>query len=330
MPPRSPLPQRHGLDAAWMRTPDRDHGEPRPWATMGEWIHSRLHEFIDVEGFLADGRFVYEDGRAAGRDDPYGPHTFVWFHRDLSAEKPVPGAIHIVYRDDRIVVIDKPPFLASIPRGRHVRESVVVRLRDELGMPELSPLHRLDRVTSGLLMLATEKKWRAPYQGMFQAGAVQKTYFAQAPIDRSLALPVTVRNHLVKERGQMQGEVVPGVPANSESIVELISEVPFDEGAGGLGSADELSAAAAGSGTGIYRLTPRTGRTHQLRLHMNSLGIPICGDPLYPRDRQVSVEDFCTPLQLLAGELAFQDPVDGGERRFASVRSLPLRGEGVD
>lgn len=309
MPPRSPLPQRHGLDAAWMRTPDRDHGQARPWATMGEWIHSRLHEFIDVEGFLADGRFVYEDGRAAGRDDPYSPHTFVWFHRDLAEEKPVPGEIHVVYRDERIVVIDKPPFLSSIPRGRHVRQSVVVRLRDELGMPELSPLHRLDRVTSGLLMLATEKRWRAPYQSLFQDGLVDKTYFAQAPIDPGLALPVVVRNHLIKERGTMQGEIVPGKPANSESLVALERE---------------LEPGVGGSHTGIYRLKPRTGRTHQLRLHMLSLGIPICGDPLYPVDLRVPVEDFGTPLQLLAGEVGFQDPVDGGARRFASVRSLPL------
>lgn len=287
-----------------MRTPDHDHGAPRPWATMGEWILSRLHEFIDVTGFLSSGRFVYADGRAVRGDDEYGPHTFVWFHRDLPDEKAVPGEIHIVYRDERIVVIDKPPFLSSIPRGRHVRESVVVRLRDELGLPELSPLHRLDRVTSGLLMLATERRWRAPYQMMFQNGVVDKTYRAQAPIVPDLELPTIVRNHLIKERGRMQGEIVPGAAANSESLVELESDL--------------------GDATGVYRLSPRTGRTHQLRLHMDSLGIPICGDPLYPVDRQVPVEDFSTPLQLLAAELQFQDPVDGRARRFESVRTLPL------
>jgi len=287
-----------------MRTPDRDDERPRPWATMGEWLQSRLDEFVDVDGFLSDGRFVYEDGRALRGGDSYGPHTFVWFHRDVEDEKHVPGEIHIVHRDERIVVIDKPPFLSTIPRGRHVQQSVVVRLRDELGLPELSPLHRLDRVTSGLLLLATEKRWRAPYQTMFQDGVVDKTYRAHAPLRPDIELPATVRNHLAKHRGQMQGVVVPNAPVNAESLVELESD--------------------RGDGTGIYRLSPRTGRTHQLRLHMLGLGIPICGDPLYPVDREIPVDDFSTPLQLLASELAFADPVDGSPRRFGSVRALPL------
>jgi tRNA pseudouridine32 synthase/23S rRNA pseudouridine746 synthase len=276
---------------------------------MGEWVYSRLHEFVDVAGLLNEGRFVYASGTAVGDDDPYGPHTFVWFHRDLSHEQTVPGAMHIVHRDERIVVIDKPAFLSSIPRGRHVMQSVVVRLRADLGLPELSPLHRLDRVTSGLLMLATERRWRAPYQMLFQEGRVEKTYLAQAPIRDGLDLPVIVRNHVAKERGHMQGRIVATAPANSESLIELQAEL------------------ADGSAT--YRLSPRTGRTHQLRLHMLSLGIPICGDPLYPVDRQVPIDDFRTPLQLLASKVRFTDPVDGRPRRFDSVRSLPLGSEAV-
>jgi tRNA pseudouridine32 synthase/23S rRNA pseudouridine746 synthase len=307
VPPRSPLPQRHGLDAAWMRTPDHDVEQPRPWPTMGEWLLSRLQEFVDVDDFLGDGRFVYEDGRAVHGGDPYSPHTFVWFHRDLEDEALVPGEIHIVHRDERIVVIDKPPFLSTIPRGRHVQQSVVVRLRDELGLPELSPLHRLDRVTSGLLLLATEKRWRAPYQTMFQDGLVEKTYRAQAPLRPDLALPATVRNHLAKHRGQLQAVVVPDAPVNAESLVELESDL--------------------GDGTGVYRLSPRTGRTHQLRLHLLGLGIPICGDPLYPVNRETPVDDFRAPLQLLASALAFTDPIDGSPRRFESVRALPLQRE---
>lgn len=290
-----------------MRTPDHDAERPQPWATMGEWLLSRLHEFVDVAGFLSDARFVYEGGRVVTGDDEYSPHTFVWFHRDLSDETPVPGEIHVVHRDERIVVIDKPPFLSTIPRGRHVQQSVVVRLRDELGLPELSPLHRLDRVTSGLLLLATEKRWRAPYQTMFQDGVVEKTYRAQAPLKPELALPTTVRNHLAKHRGQMQAVVVPDAPVNAESLVELESDL--------------------GDGTGVYRLSPRTGRTHQLRLHMLGLGIPICGDPLYPVNRETPLDDFSTPLQLLASELTFADPIDGRPRQFGCVRTLPLRSE---
>ncbi|NYJ18670.1 pseudouridine synthase [Glaciibacter psychrotolerans] len=306
MPPRSPLPQRLGLDAAWLRTPDLDHANPFPWSTMGDWLHERLREFIDVPGFLAEERFVYESGASVVGADPYQPHTFVWFHRDLSEEIFVPGHIHVVHRDERIVVIDKPAFLSTIPRGRHVQQSVVVRLRAELGLPELSPLHRLDRVTSGVLILATEKRWRGAYQSMFQRGEVGKTYHALAALRADLELPVTVLNHLAKQRGQMQADVVPGARANAESLIELESVV---------------------GDNGIYRLSPRTGRTHQLRMHMLGLGIPISGDPLYPVVQQVSVNDFTTPLQLLASAVAFTDPIDGGARNFESVRSLPLHSE---
>ncbi len=289
-----------------MRTPDRDASEPEPWPTMGAWLGERLTEFIDVPTFLAEERFVYEAGTPVDGSDPYRPHTFVWFHRDLREEASVPGEIHIVHRDERIVVIDKPAFLSTIPRGRHVQQSVVVRLRAELGLPELSPLHRLDRVTSGLLMLATVKRWRAPYQSLFQRGEVAKTYRALARHDPELELPVTVRNHLSKQRGQLQAEVVPHAPVNAESLIDRESVL-----------GDEA----------IYRLTPATGRTHQLRMHMLGLGIPISGDPLYPVVRGIAVDDFAHPLQLLASGVSFADPIDGSPRHFDSVRTLPLLSE---
>ncbi len=306
MPPRSPLPQRHGLEAAWVRTPDLDSSRKHPWPTMGDWLRERLCEFVDVAGFLAADRFVYEAGTPVVGSDTYRPHTFVWFHRDLAAEAFVPGHIHVIYRDERIVVVDKPAFLSTIPRGRHVVQSVVVRLRAELELPELSPLHRLDRVTSGLLILATERRWRGAYQSMFQRGEVGKTYRALAPLRRDLAFPLTVRNHLISRHGQWQAEVVADAPVNAETLIEM--EEVVDEAA-------------------LYRLTPRTGRTHQLRMHLLGLGIPISGDPLYPVVRDVSVDDFATPLQLLASEVRFTDPIDGVLHRFDSVRRLPLLGE---
>ncbi len=273
---------------------------------MGAWLRHRLPEHVDVAGMLAQERFVEESGRAVREADPYGPQRFVWFHRDLRDEPEVPGRIHVVHRDERLVVVDKPPFLATIPRGGHVRQSVVVRLRAELDLPELSPLHRLDRVTSGLLMLATESRWRGPYQTAFERRAVEKTYRALAPLRADLELPAIVRNHIRKVPGTWCAEVVPGAPVNAETRVELEGQV---------------------DGGGIYRLTPRTGRTHQLRVHLCGLGIPIVDDPLYPEVRDVPVDDFRRPLQLLAAEVAFTDPVDGQPRRFRSVRSLPLTAE---
>ncbi|TFC88443.1 pseudouridylate synthase [Cryobacterium sp. TMT2-10] len=313
MPPPSPLPQRHGLDAAWVSTPDRDRARPHPWPTMGAWLLERLAEFVDVAAFLAGERFAYQSGEPVVGSDPYQPHTFVWFHRDLADEAFVPGIIHVVHRDARLVVIDKPAFLSTIPRGRHVLQSVVVRLRAELGLPELSPLHRLDRVTSGLLVLATERRWRGAYQTMFQRGEVGKTYRALAPLRPELDLPVTVRNHLATRRGHWQAEVTDD-PANAESLIELETVLQ-----GGVQDGVQ--------DIGVYRLTPRTGRTHQLRMHMLGLGIPIIDDPVYPVVQDVAIDDFTRPLQLLASEVTFTDPIDGELRRFESVRTLPLPAE---
>jgi len=271
---------------------------------MGEWLRSRIPAHVDVSAMFASGAFVYVDGSAVREEDRYLPHTFVWFHRELREEAEVPGTIDIVHRDERIVVVDKPPFLSSIPRGKHVMQSVVVKLRERLGLPELTPAHRLDRVTSGLLLLTTEKPWRGPYQSLFQEQRVHKVYRAMAPIDPSLSLPRTVENHIAKQHGVMQAEVVPGAPINARTLIELESDL--------------------GDGTGIYRLTPATGRTHQLRLHLNGLGVPIVNDPHYPISTGVEIDDFTKPLQLLASELAFIDPVDDVPRRFVTRRTLPI------
>ena len=271
---------------------------------MGSWLKDTSPEGVDVAGMLADERFVYEDGTAVRPDDAYRPHTFVWFHRDLREEAVVPGEITVLHRDERLVVVDKPPFLSTIPRGRHVMQSVVVRLRDELGLPELSPLHRLDRVTSGVLVLATQRRWRGPYQSLFEQRRVRKTYLALAPWRDDLSLPVTVGNHIAKTRGVWQARVVRGAPVNAVTDIEVETRL------------GDLA---------VYRLTPHTGRTHQLRLHLHDLGIPIVDDPLYPEVLDVSVDDFSRPLQLLAHTLEIVDPVDGRPRRFVSERCLPIR-----
>lgn len=301
MPPRPPLPQRDGLDAAWLRTPDRRPGVPAPWATMRDFLAARLPAGVDVGARLAAGVFVDAGGRAWTGSEPYTPHTFVWFHRPLPAEALVPFPLVVLHADERVVVVDKPHFLATTPRGGHVRETVLIRARRDLGLPELTPAHRLDRLTAGVLVLTTARHWRGAYQSVFADGRAAKTYEAIAPVDPALQFPLVVRDHLVKRRGSLQVEVVPGAAPNAETLVEL------DSVRGGLGR---------------YRLTPRTGRTHQLRVHLAGLGLPIVGDSLYPLVRSVAPDDFSAPLLLVARSLAFTDPVDGTTRRFTSRAPL--------
>lgn len=278
---------------------------------MGQWLRERLPERVDVDALLSQGRFVLGDGQVLLDSAPYQPHTFVWFHRDLREEVPVPGEIRILHRDERLVVVDKPPFLSTIPRGRHVAQSATVRLREQLDLPALTPAHRLDRVTSGVLVLVSEPRWRGAYQQLFARREVRKTYLALVPHRPDVELPVVVRDHITKEPGCWQARVVPGAPVNAETLVELDHVV------------DDSTGEQA-----VLRLTPRTGRTHQLRMHLSGLEMPIVGDPLYPDVADVAVDDFSTPLQLLAHELAFTDPVDGLDRVFTSRRRLPLLAEG--
>jgi tRNA pseudouridine32 synthase/23S rRNA pseudouridine746 synthase len=301
-PPPSPLPQRDGIDAVRVRLPPAG-----PWSTVREHLAERLSGAgADVvDGMFDAGRFVGADGRAVPGDAPYEPGMFVWFHRDVPAEVPVPFPLEVVYRDQHIVVADKPHFLATTPRGSHVTQTALALLRRELGVPSLGAAHRLDRLTAGLVLFTVRPEERGAYQGLFRDRRVRKEYEAVAPYDPALALPRTVRSRILKERGVLAAREVPGEP-NAVSRVELVERRP--------GPDAEL---------GRYRLVPGTGQTHQLRVHMTALGVPILGDPLYPEvTAPVPAGDFRRPLQLLARTLEFTDPVTGREHRFRSGRSL--------
>jgi tRNA pseudouridine32 synthase/23S rRNA pseudouridine746 synthase len=240
-------------------------------------------------------------------DAPYVPGEAVWFHRDLPSETVVPFDISIVYRDDALLVIDKPHFLPTIPRGGHILQTALVRLRLELDLPQLVPAHRLDRVTAGLVLFVIDPTLRGAYQTLFQDRKVRKEYEAVALHDPTLTLPTVVRSRIVSEKGQFTAHEVDGEP-NAHTTVELLEHR---------------------DGLGRYRLTPLTGRTHQLRLHMNSLGVPILGDDLYPTATGRAVDDFTDPLQLLASAIEFTDPISKAVRRFETGLSLERWTEGA-
>ncbi|MFD9498567.1 RluA family pseudouridine synthase [Streptomyces sp. NPDC060035] len=296
-PPAAPLPQRDGVDPVRVRLPEDPGGA---WPSVRDHLLDRFAGAIGaerVDAMLAGGRFVGADGGAVRGDEPYTAGRFLWFHRDFAPEEPVPFPVGVVYRDEHLVIADKPHFLATTPRGRHITETAVARLRRELDLPELQPAHRLDRLTAGLVLLVVRPGERGAYQTLFRDRLVRKEYEAVAPYDPDVALPRTVRSRIVKERGVIAAREEPG-EANSESRIELL------EHRGGLGR---------------YRLLPATGRTHQLRVHMNALGLPLVHDPVYPVvEPDPDREDYARPLQLLARVLEFTDPVTGGPHRFES------------
>jgi tRNA pseudouridine32 synthase/23S rRNA pseudouridine746 synthase len=295
---KSPLPQRHGLDPARLRLPEA--GE---WATIRDHLVDRLPrvapERIDL--LLREERIVDLHGPIAP-DAPFVPGGAIWFHRDLPDEVPVPFDIPIVHRDDDLLVVDKPHFLATIPRGKHIVQTALVRLRQDLDLPALVPAHRLDRATAGLVLFVINPALRGAYQTLFMKRLVHKEYEAIARHDPALTLPTVVRSRIVKERGVITAQEVDG-PVNAETRVELVEHR---------------------DGLARYRLLPLTGRTHQLRLHLAGLGIPILGDDFYPVLTEKPLDDFTNPLRLLASTMEFDDPVSGQRRVFRTRRSLSL------
>ena len=278
--------------------PDRDGVGPARVRLRGGAV---LVELADRFGQAAadkvlNGEVVDADGGVITAATVLPPGAHVYLYRDLPDEVRVPFDIPVLYRDENIVVVDKPHFLATMPRGGHVAQTATVRLRRELELPELSPAHRLDRLTAGVLLFTARREVRGAYQTMFARGEVRKTYLARAAVDPALEFPRLVRSRIVKRRGQLQAVEEPGAP-NAETAVEHL-------------------------GDGVYRLTPRTGRTHQLRVHMASLGLPIIGDPLYPIVVDVARDDFSTPLRLLAHSIEFDDPLTGRLRHFESGRTI--------
>ncbi len=273
------------------------------WPTLRDHLVERLRGLTaeEIDRKLQAGEFVDATGRPVALDAPFVPRSVVWAHRDLPDEVEVPFAVDVLHRDERLVVVDKPHFLSTMPRGRHVVQSALALTRVLTGLDRLAPAHRLDRPTAGVLMFTTEQRWRGAYQRIFAQGKVHKEYLAVAPVREDLALPLMRRTHVRKEHGRHQAREVPGAEPNAETLVEL---------------------EARAGGRGLYRLTPRTGRTHQLRCQLWGLGIPIHGDPLYPVERDVPPDDFSEPLQLLAAALEFDDPVDGTRRRFQTRRTL--------
>ncbi|MGC2940596.1 pseudouridine synthase [Brevibacterium sp. FAM 24638] len=342
--PRSPLPPREGISATALRAPGgkATHAKnhlPVP-DSIGEWLETEFPEAAPESrrALLTEGDMRDEEGHPVTWDDPVIPGGFYFFHRPVPPEERIPFEVGIVFEDDDLLVVDKPHFLASTPNGRFVRECVVTRLRVDFDQPDLVAIHRLDRITAGLLVLSKRPETRGRYQRLFQDRRVTKTYRALAPLPpEDMESPLLRRSRLIKPVGGRQVLEVEGEP-NAISRIRLVRTVtptrgdteaarPPRRGESDVSPHDRTGEDKEGPPRGgeeiaEYVLEPITGKTHQLRVHMNALGLPILGDPVYPVDVGPDPYDFTSPLQLLAAEIAFDDPLTGLRRRFKSALEL--------
>lgn len=313
---QSPLPVRDGVNATRLRLP-----EDGPWATAMDYMMHRWGH-IDPQGIedrFDAGEIVGEGGIPLDRETKLQDHTFIWYYRSLPPETRIPVELNILHQDEHLLVVDKPHFLPTTPGGTYIQESALVRLRNQLNLPDLIPMHRLDRMTAGILLLSTNPDTRGRYQVLFEKRQVQKEYECVSAADPApgypaVEFPVVVRNRMTKSRSYLLAEVIDGEP-NAETRIERLQI--FDAGR----SPDATAAAGARQDTprrALYKLEPHSGKTHQLRVHMASLGLGIVNDAFYPGLLDKAPDDYANPLQLLARGIRFTDPITGKPVEYRS------------
>ena len=296
----TPPSQNHGVGASAVWLP------PGPWATVLEFL---AHRFPHIglarwQQRLTDGLVRDEHSRVLHVDAPYRANTKIFYFRHVEAESRIPFDEAVIHQDEHLVVADKPHFLPVTPGGRFVQETLLVRLKRKLGLADLSPLHRIDLETAGLVAFCIHPQERGLYQALFRERAVDKTYEALVRGQPDLPQHTERHSRIVESEHFMQMKEVPGEP-NAHTRIELIEQ---------SGDVARL------------RLRPTTGRKHQLRVHLAALGMPIIGDRIYPALQPIpdGAPDYSQPLCLLAKTLAFRCPVTGVDLRFDSRLGLTV------
>lgn len=294
-------PPRDGVAASTIHLP------AGPWRTVFDCLvaHFATIAADEWKTRFERGRVLDASGQPLSIDAAYREGLRVHYYREVAAEPRIPFEASIVHQDDHLLVVDKPHFLPVSPVGRYVRETLLTRLQQSLGNPELVPLHRLDRGTAGLVMFSTNRTSRAAYQSLFRERRITKEYAAIAPALPNIVLPLTRSTRIERGEPFMLRREIAGTP-NAQTRIEVTS--------------------ACGAWW-RYALFPVTGKKHQLRVHMAALGAPIRNDDLYPTLLDRDPCDFSRRLQLLARALSFVDPVSGAQRDFVSALDLEPVGD---
>ncbi len=290
------LPTKNGVGPSCISLPNG------AWPTLLDFLADRFPHIARAEiiARMQRGDVVDSAGVPALPARLYQAHQKLYYYRNIEDEPRIPFDEVVLFQDDFIVAVDKPHFLPMSPAGRYVQETVLVRLKRKLGIDTLAPMHRLDRETAGVVLFTVQPEHRDRYALLFRERAVKKQYQAVAPWRADLQLPLVHQSRMVIADHFMQMREVAGEP-NSETRIELL----------------EVSKRLA-----RYRLTPLTGKKHQLRIHMAALGVPILNDQIYPTQVEYDDRDYTKPLQLLAKSIEFRDPISGLERCFKSQRQL--------
>lgn len=334
-----PLAQKNGIDPIQLVLP---HPEELPEAlapggrapaTIADYLIARFYPNDPqiIHSRFETGEVRLDDGTVLTTSSPYAPGERIWYFRELADEPKLPSDMPVLYEDEHVLAIDKPHFLPTTPRGSYIAQTALTKLRVREGNPLLIPIHRLDRPTAGVLLFAKTVQARRPFQMMFQHRLVSKTYRAVAPVpadptaaEQALSTEgLRVRSHIQKVRDVLQVRqlsetecVARGVEPNTLTtarILETFTPNPAEAEAWGVES---------GRPWGLYDLAPHTGKTHQLRAHLNLLGAPILGDVLYPRVLPDGPDRPERPLQLLAYTLSFEHPITGEPISLRSGRTL--------
>ncbi len=291
------LPTRDGVGSSCLSLPEG------PWRRVIDFLEQRFPNVSrdEILARMARGDVIDELGDYVLPERVYTAHLKLFYYRSIEFEERIPFEETVLFQDEHLVAVDKPHFLPVTPGGRYLQETLLVRLKRKLGIDTLAPMHRLDRETAGVMLFTVQPHLRRQYHALFECKAVAKRYQAIAPYRADLAFPLRRRSRLVQGDSFMRVREAEG-EANSETHIELLEII-------------------GGNTLARYRLTPASGKKHQLRVHMAALGLPIVNDKIYPVHHtieQIEDGDYSKPLQLLAESIAFTDPVTGQSREFSS------------